>query len=175
MVLDRAFLQADTFMRKESFTKAKMEMPDYEEVEDPLELPRLLDSFRQMLRAAFAHSEHRTVLGGGSPKTPVGFVSDTGKDVLWCQSHSYDEFEYETFGHGTPGDHSVLNIDVQVAISTVQPGRRAGVFLREVSTGRVFLAHRGWLNRGQRHLPLGKVFDRYPKEKVVKASRRGGE
>lgn len=137
-------------------------MADYREIEEPKELVRLNKVLAARLTKALKIAETR-IIGwpAGRFTSKVHFLSSSGDNVFYWSSKVFDEKEIvaNLFGHGTPGDSSWLNIDVQFNIPIVNFSRTTGgAFLQEIQTGNIMLAHRGIVTLGHGRVKKSSLF-----------------
>lgn len=136
-------------------------MADYSEIEDPKELDRLNRALSTKLMREFKTIETRTIgWPAESFSAEVRFLSNVGNNVFWWdRSRSDDKKAVNLFGHGTPGDNAMLNIDVQFNVPVGKFSRMSGgAFLREIKSGKIVLAHRGIVTRGHGRIKKSALF-----------------
>lgn len=144
-------------------------MSDYEEIEDVAQIAQLNEQLSMKLRESLAYLETRTIgYPHGSILSEVHFESQRGENVFWWVSRippngkSADNY----FGHGTPGDSSSLNIEMQFDVPIIEFSRRwGGAFLRYAPTNATVLAHRGHVTRGYGGIPKAVLFSEMPSYK----------
>jgi hypothetical protein len=135
-------------------------MADYREIEDPDELSRLNEALSAELRRKFKTIERRRIgYPAGYFSGEVHFVSLNG-DFWWYSGLSDDRTTaLNLFGHGTPGDNAMLNIDAQFNVPIAKFSRRTGgSFLQEIRTGNIVLAHRGIATLGHGRIKKSALF-----------------
>jgi len=136
----------------------------YVEIEQPKALADLNRRLSSKLERTFHHVETRIVGSpGGSFRAKVRFRSARGNSVFWWSSRpSRDKTAVRNlFGHGTPGGHAPLNIDVQFNLPVVRfSRRRGGAFLRQVPSDAIILAHRGIVTLGHGRIRKDVLFEK---------------
>lgn len=135
----------------------------YREIDDISEIRRLNAVLHERLTASLSHTETRIIgYPAGHEKRPTFFNKSRGGDTLWWAGwNSKAGNLINLFGHGTPGEtRSTLTIDVQFNLPSKKFNRRlGGAFLRDVSSGKVILAHRGIVTLGHGRFKRDRLFD----------------
>jgi hypothetical protein len=135
---------------------------DYVEIENPKEIRRLHTFLSAKLNRALPYAETRTIgYPQGNFEAKVRFLSDAGDEVFyWSKWLSKDKRTAGSlFGHGAPGSHVSLNMDVQFNLPVVRFSRaRGGAFLRHIPTNTIVLAHRGIVTLGHGRVPKADLF-----------------
>jgi hypothetical protein len=138
-------------------------MINYSEIEDVKELRRLSRTLAAKLRVTFPHRERRTIGSpGGNFSATVRFARSDGESVFWWaeRPHKKKGVNKNLFGHGKPGSHSSLSMDVQFNVPVVRFSRRSGgSFLWHEPTKRVVLAHRGLVTIGHGRVAKDLLFE----------------
>ena len=136
-------------------------MTEYSEIEDPREIRQLNNLLATKLKRALPHTETRTIgYPRGTFETTVRFRTKSGTNILYWSGKTSNKKKARNFlGHGTPGETDALTIDVQFNVPILQFSRAfGGVFLRDISTGSIVLAHRGIVTLGHGRVPKEELF-----------------
>jgi hypothetical protein len=135
----------------------------YREIEDIAEIRRLNNVLHERLAVSLSYAETRIIgYPAGHEKRRAFFSKSRGTDTLWWAGwNSKAGNLINLFGHGTPGEaRSTLTIDVQFNLPSRKFNRRlGGAFLRELSSGKVVLAHRGIVTLGHGRFRRDRLFD----------------
>lgn len=135
----------------------------YREIDDIAEIRRLNAILHEQLTGSLSHSETRIIgYPAGHEKRKAFFNKSRGADTFWWAGwNSKAGNLINLFGHGVPGEmRSTLTIDVQFNLPSKKFNRRlGGAFLREVSSGKVVLAHRGIVTLGHGRFKRDRLFD----------------
>jgi hypothetical protein len=137
---------------------------DYIEIERPKDLADLNRRLSAKLERKLKYAETRIIGSpGGSFSAKVHFRLVRGNRVFWWSGRPSRDKTAMTnlFGHGTPGSHDALNIDVQFNLPVVRfSRRRGGAFLREIRSNKIILAHRGIVTLGHGRIRKDVLFEK---------------
>lgn len=127
------------------------------ELTDTKEIKQAQLQMSAKLKKHFPYKQER-VIGwpSGHFSAQVRFSRKGGADISWWYTGSSDDkqSEYNLFGRGNPEESKLLLIDLQFNIPIVTFNRKhGGVFLRDVSSGKTLLGHRGIVTRGKSRVP----------------------
>jgi hypothetical protein len=152
---------------------------DYLEIEQPKELADLNRRLSAKLERILSHKETRTIGSpGGSFPAKVYFRSARGNNVFWWSGRPSRDKSAVTnlFGHGTPGGHDPLNIDVQFNLPVVRfSRRRGGAFLRELRSNKIILVHRGIVTLGRSRIRKDVLFEKMDITLLEAETSRGSD
>jgi hypothetical protein len=127
------------------------------ELTDTNEIKRTQDEMATKLKKQFPHEQER-VIGwpSGHFTAQVRFAGKSGTDSCWWYTGFSDDKQsvYNLFGRGNPDDTKLLLIDLQFNFPIKSFSRKqGGVFVRDVSSGKTLLGHRGIVTRGKSRVP----------------------
>ncbi len=152
---------------------------DYLEIEQPKELADLNRRLSAKLERILSHKETRTIGSpGGSFPAKVYFRSARGNNVFWWSGRPSRDKSAVTnlFGHGTPGGHDPLNIDVQFNLPVVRfSRRRGGAFLRELRSNKIILVHRGIVTLRRSRIRKDVLFEKMDITLLEAETSRGSD
>jgi len=141
----------------------------YREIEDINRIAALQRNFIDTLHQRSINRETRRIgYPGGHADRDVFFLEENGGDSLWYISWPGVKGDkmITLLGHGEFGGSDWLSIDVQFNYPLEKFSRRMGAaFLEDLTTGEVFLAHRGIVTLGQR-VPKDKILEAMSAEVV---------
>jgi hypothetical protein len=136
-------------------------MTEYIQIEEPKEIRHLNSLLSVRLKRELPHVETRTIgYPRGTFEASVRFRTKAGSDVLYWSGKlsNRNRKARNFFGHGTPGAHNALGIDVQFNVPVVKFSRAyGGVFLRDIGN-RIVLAHTGIVTLGHGRIPKDLLF-----------------
>lgn len=127
------------------------------ELTDTKEIKRTQDEMATKLKKQFPHEQGR-VIGwpSGHFTAQVRFADKSGTNSCWWYTGFSDDNQsvYNLFGRGNPNDSKLLLIDLQFNFPIKSFSRKqGGVFVRDVSSGKMLLGHRGIVTRGKSRVP----------------------
>ena len=127
------------------------------ELTDTKEIKRTQDEMAAKLKKQFFHEQER-VIGwpSGHFTAQVRFAGKSGPDSCWWYTGLSDDKQtvFNLFGRGNPNDSKLLLIDLQFNFPIELFSRmQGGVFVRDVSSGKKLLGHRGIVTRGKSRVP----------------------
>lgn len=127
------------------------------ELTDTKEIKRTQDEMAAKLKKQFPHEQER-VIGwpSGHFTAQVRFAGKSGADSCWWYTGLSDDKQtvFNLFGRGNPNDSKLLLIDLQFNFPIESFSRmQGGVFVRDVSSGKRLLGHRGIVTRGKSRVP----------------------
>lgn len=129
----------------------------YKEIDDITEILKLNTQLGKRLHKVLPYSEERTI---SRTNRKIYFNKSSGNDVFWWANWESDKRGKINFwGHGTPGDEkTLLNIDVQFNFPAEFNRNKGGAFLRHVESGKIILAHRGFVTWENGRFPKAPLF-----------------
>lgn len=125
----------------------------YREIEDVQKLKKLNSELTRRIVSQVPYRKQKVVgYPSGRAEISVQFERRSGTHVRWWSSHPSQDRStmINLVGVGDPDSESYLLIDLQFSIPIADFDRKhGGAFVEELSTGRMFLAHRGIVSRGK--------------------------
>lgn len=147
-------------------------MLTYRILTDARQIRRARAVFESVLKGALPLRRTRNIGWPSNHKADasVRFESDTDESLWWCTPDSGDQLvAINFFGIDDPNAASALHIKTQFNFPLDGIRRpQAGVFLEDVNTGQLVLAHRGRMSRGMGAARKSVIFD-VMRHRVVRA------